>query len=93
MTGQQELFAHPVDERRLGDTERTILEAIDRLGSLTAREAGAIAYRLRGWESLITVPRAWLTSAGARALDRLERQGLVRRRRGHWTRHTIGGAT
>lgn len=87
MTGQMQLCAVAVDERTLDDTRRTVLEAIDHLGTITAQQAGVIAYRLRGWHNLILVPGAWLTSSGRRVLDRLERDGLVRRaRRGRWQR-------
>jgi len=87
VTGQQVLFDVPVDERQLADAERTILEAIDKLGSITAHGAGRIVYRMRGWERLLTVPRAWITSSGARVLERLEREGAISARRGgRWAR-------
>lgn len=64
--------------------------AIDHLGSITARQAGQISYRMRGWHSLLTVQREWLVSAGRRLLDRLEQRGLVRHQRGQWKRQPTG---
>ena len=87
MSAQQlRLHPAPVDERALDDVARTVLEAIDKHGPITARQAGRIVYRFRGYESLLGVPDPWLTSAGRPILERLERIGLVRYRRGRWTR-------
>lgn len=86
MSTQLRLHPAAVDERTLDDVARTVLEAIDKHGSLTARQAGEIVYRFRGYERLLSTPKPWFTSAGRPVLDRLERIGLVRRRRGRWTR-------
>lgn len=84
---QDALFAVPVDERSLSDAERTILESIDQAGPISAHEAGTIVYRLRGYHSVFFVRRAWVTSAGARVLEKLEAAGLLRRTRHHrWKR-------
>ncbi len=83
---QLQLLAVHVDERTLGDVPRTILEAIDLLGSITARQAGRIVYRFRGFDDLLAIPGPWLTSAGKPVLERLEREGLARHRRGRWRR-------
>lgn len=84
---QQPLFVAPADERLIDDPSRTILEAIDTRGPITAREAGEIVYRMRGYRSLMLVPRPWLTNAGGRALRRLAERQLVRRTKGNrWTR-------
>lgn len=85
---QQSLFAlPPPDARRLTDVERTILEAIDHAGPISAREAGRIVYRFRGHVIQLRIPREWLTSAGADVLRRLERRQIVRRTRGNrWRR-------
>lgn len=86
-TRPTQLFQMPVDERRLGDAERTILEAIDQAGPITAYEAGSIVYRLRGYRYILFVRRAWVTSTGARALEKLETAGILRRTQSHrWTR-------
>lgn len=90
VSGQGQLFVEAVDERTLADIERTVLEAIDCFGSITARQAGQISYRMRGWHSLLTVQREWLVSAGRRLLDRLEQRGLVRHQRGQWKRQPTG---
>jgi len=84
---QQTLFSVPVDERRINDVGSTLLEAIDRAGPISANEAGRIVYRLRGYRHVSFVPRAWVTSAGGQALQKLEQAGLLRRTRGsRWTR-------
>lgn len=76
-----------MDVRALTDAQRTILESIDANGPISAREAGQIVYRLRGYRNVGFVRRPWLTSAGLVALRRLEHSGLVRRTRGsRWTR-------
>lgn len=75
-----------VDECALDDVSRTVLEAIDKTGSITARQAGEIAYRFRRFEILLTVPRPWLVDAGRRVIAKLERAGLVEGRRGRWRR-------
>lgn len=81
------LFEVPVDERCLGDADRTILESIDSRGPISANEAGRIVYRLRGYRNVRFVRRVWVTSAGAAVLRKLERNGLVRRSRGsRWIR-------
>lgn len=86
MSAQLRLHPAPVDERTLDDVARTVLEAIDRFGSITARQAGRIVYRFRGFEDLLAIPGPWFTSAGKPVLKRLERIGLVRHRRGRWIR-------
>lgn len=78
---QDTLFTVPVDERCLSDAERTILESIDQAGPISAHEAGTIVYRLRGYHSILFVRRAWVTSSGARVLEKLEAAGLLRRTR------------
>ncbi len=86
------LFSVRVDERTLSDVERALLEAIDRAGSITLRDAGRIVYRLRGWTLLVATPRAWLHDAGRRPLERLRSLGLVRRaKRGAWVRSDLIG--
>lgn len=71
----------------LRDDDRTVLEAIEKLGSLTAREAGRIVYQMQGRRPALGADRlVWMISAGRRALRRLERDGLVMRRRARWTR-------
>lgn len=85
---QLQLCTAAVDERRLDDVSRTILEAIDHLGSITARQAGSIVYRFRGYELVVSVPGTWLAHAGRRVLARLEHGGHVRRRRSRWLRAT-----
>jgi hypothetical protein len=86
-TIQTPLFLAPVDIQFLDDEARTVLEAIDRRGPLTAREAGEIVYRLRGYRTLIFLPKPWLTSTGGRTLRGLERSHLVRRTVGNrWRR-------
>lgn len=80
----------PVQERHLPDEARTLLEAIDQRGELTAREAGEIVYRLRRWR----VPRDpdWLKAAGFRVLGELRRERLVSRGHdGRWRRRGTGG--
>lgn len=68
-----------------------MLEAVDKHGSLSARQAGEIVYRLRRrYETLAFVPRPWLVSAGRPVLERLAELGLVRKTRGRWARR--GGA-
>lgn len=74
---QQPLFAIAVDERRLDDPARTVLEAIDTLGTITARQAGVIVYRFRGYCKLLGIPKAWLVDAGRKILNRLHAGGLV----------------
>jgi hypothetical protein len=86
LNAQLQLQAVPADERALDDVARTILEAIDKHGSLSVVQAGRIVYRFRGYESLLTVPMPWLVSAGRPVLERLARIGLVRRRGGRWRR-------
>ncbi len=86
MTGQLPLLEVLADERTLDDAARTVLEAIDRRGSLTAKQAGRVVYRLRGFRVTIGVPTLWVIAAGARVLGRLERHGLVERRKGRWSR-------
>ena len=83
---QLRLHPAPADERALDDVARTVLEAIDKFGSITAREAGRIVYRFRRYELLLTVPEPWFASAGRPVLKRLERFGLVRHRNGRWSR-------
>lgn len=91
MTGQAALVFCPVDERRLGDVERTVLEAIDVAGYVTVLQAGRISYRLRGWTCLVAVPRRWQASAGLRALGKLESLGVVQRGAcGRWRRAAAG---
>jgi len=85
---QPALFKLPPDERRLPDTQRTALEAIDKLGSIDVRTAGRIVYRLRGFETTIAVPQARLLSDGYRVLRRLQRLGLVRGCGNRWARRT-----
>lgn len=75
---QEPLFTMPLDERHLDDPARTVLEAIDKLGPITARQAGTIVYRFRGFVLLTAVRRAWLNDAGRRVLGRLQAGGLVR---------------
>jgi hypothetical protein len=88
-----QLFAVPVDERCLNDVERTILESIDARGPISANEAGRIVFQLRGYRHLRSIPRAWITSAGANTLRRLTEKGLVRRTRGsRWTRSKWPGS-
>ena len=89
--GQLRLCSVHVDERALDDVSRTVMEAIDRLGSITARQAGAIVYRFRGYDLLVAVPRPWLVDAGRRALRHLENAGLIRRASGSWARAENGG--
>lgn len=89
---QQVLFIIPPDERKLSDIERTILEAIDTVGPITAREAGRIVYRLRGHRFQLRIPREWITSAGKGALLRLERRGAVRRTRNNRWRREVARA-
>lgn len=87
----ERLFPAPVDERTLSDAARTVLEAIDASGPISANEAGRIAFRLRGYRYVAFARRAWVTSAGASVLNRLEQAGLVRRTRGsRWTRVDLG---
>jgi hypothetical protein len=86
---QLELFALPVDVATLRDIDRTILEAIDKRGSITAREAGRIVYRFRGYALVISVPSAWLRSAAKRPLSRLVALGLVTRSRNLWIRREV----
>lgn len=86
---QQALFSLPVEERHLADDVRTILEAIDRRGDVSVREAGMIVYRIRGWR----IPRDshWLTHAGHRALAVLRQHELVKpTQNGRWTRTRSG---
>jgi hypothetical protein len=73
---QPQLF---VLARELSDAERTVLEALEKKWSLTAREAGRIVYRLRGYARMLLVEKAWLGSAGSHVLRRLESAELVRR--------------
>lgn len=85
---QPTLFAPPaVDERRLRDDQRTVLEAIDKLGGITADAAGRISYRVRGWR---VPPLEWTPATGRRLLVRLRELGLVKQRRrdGLWVRRT-----
>jgi len=86
VNAQPRLYPAPVDERTLDDVARTVLEAIDKFGSITARQAGRIVYRFRGFEDLLAIPGPWFTSAGKPVLARLERVGVVRHRRGRWSR-------
>ncbi len=83
---QLRLHPAPVDERTLDVVARTVLEAIDEHGLITARQAGEIVYRFRGFEHLLAIPKPWFTSAGRQVLQRLERLGLVRHRCGRWWR-------
>lgn len=84
---QSRLFLAPADERTLSDLERAVMDAIDRRGSVTLMQAGRISYRMRGWETLIAVRRAWVASAGRRVLERLVRRDLVEAAgRGRWKR-------
>lgn len=83
---QLALFTEPFDERRLTDPQRTALEAIDRLGSIDATTAGEIVCRFRGFQKTAGLSRRRLLSDGYRALRRLQRLGLVRRRDGRWER-------
>lgn len=82
---QPQLF---VLAHELTDAERTVLEALDANGTLTAREAGRIVYRLRGYaRRLLLVEKAWLSSAGVHVLRRLESADLVQRTsRNQWCR-------
>lgn len=82
---QPALFTVPFDERRLTDTQRTALEAIDRLGSIDAATAGQIACRIRG-RATCGVPYRRLLSDGYRVLRRLQRLGLVSRCADQWER-------
>lgn len=75
---QLPLFTTPTDVRRLSDLERTVLEAVEKVGPLTAREAGRIAFRMRGRDPRVS-DRAWMASAGGRVLRQLERHGWLRR--------------
>jgi ribosomal protein S19E (S16A) len=85
-TRQLPLFTTPTDVRRLTDLERTVLEAIEKIGPLTAREAGRIAFRLRGRAPAV-IDRSRMGSAGRRVLEQLERHGWVRPTgRGRWRR-------
>jgi ribosomal protein S18 acetylase RimI-like enzyme len=85
---QLQLESVPVDERTLDDVARTVLEAIDKRGSVSVVQAGRIVYRFRGYECLLSVPTAWLVSAGRPVLERLARVGLVHRRGGRL--HGVG---
>lgn len=89
MTAQLPLFTQPTDVRRLTDLERTVLEAIEKRGALSALDAGKIAYRLRGRAPQLG-DRAWLRSAGRRVLRQLERHGWVRRTaRSRWQKVAV----
>jgi hypothetical protein len=84
---QQPLFLLPVEDRLLDDASRTVLEAIDCHGPISAREAGEIVFRLQGYRTVLFTPKPWLTSSGRRVLRGLERKHMVRRGRGNrWTR-------
>lgn len=82
---QQQLFAIPVDVRRLRDEDRSVLEAIDKLGAITLRHAGRIVYRLQNRRSPPYVDG--YISAGWRVIKRLRAHGLVsRKKNGQWGR-------
>jgi hypothetical protein len=84
---QQPLFVLAPDERLLPDSQRTALEAIDKLGSIDVRTAGRIVYRLRGYVTTVGIPHARLLSDGYRILLRLQKLGFVRRLHDdRWTR-------
>lgn len=86
LSAQLALVEIPVDERHLDDVSRTVLEAIDKTGSLSARQAGEIVYRFRRYELTLSVPGPWLVSAGRPVLERLEELGLLRQKNGRWMR-------
>jgi hypothetical protein len=86
VTAQEKLFVLPTDERSLADAPRTLLEAIDKRGGLTVRDAGKIVYQLRGFKAPALVRSDWLISAGYRTLRQLRDRGLVRRRQNLWVR-------
>lgn len=79
MTGfvQPTLFTPPdVDIRRLRDTDRTVLEAIGKLGAISPRKAGQIVYRLNRRRRPID-PAVAYRYTGRKVLERLTRLGLV----------------
>lgn len=84
---QQPLFIEPPHVSTLPDSQRTALEAIDKLGSIDVRTAGRIVYRLRGHVTTVGIPRSRLLSDGYRVLRRLQALGFVKRASNdRWTR-------
>jgi hypothetical protein len=91
---QEPLFHVDVDPRHLRDDDRTVLEAIDKLGAITLRDAGRIVYRIANRR--LPVDRATgFRSAGWKTIKRLRALGLVAKRHdGRWTKpHLLTGAT